>query len=141
MRSTRGPDGLPSVSSIPREEPAGLERLGRGQVLHGEALDRWTHSTIGIAGAGLLGSRIALEIVRSGASVRIYDPDTAEESNLATQVGLRAGAGKAAALCESCDAVVPGRASGAASDWQARPAGGRRLALAWQARFRLPQDG
>ena len=91
------------------------QRLRATAIFRDDAFARWQAACVGIIGCGTVGSRIALETVRSGARVRLWDPDHVEEHNLGTQP-LRRNLGKVASLMQSCDEINPGAATGAAVD-------------------------
>jgi hypothetical protein len=78
-------------------------------VLAGPAFEQWQTAQIGIVGGGILGSRLAPEFVRSGASVIVFDPSLGEPANLGTQVGIVPGRLKAQTVCEACNSIAPGR--------------------------------
>lgn len=89
--------------------PDRYDRLRRTATLAGDALPRWRRASLAIFGAGNLGSRLAPEAVRSGASVVIVDPDMGRTENLGTQA-VRVGLLKAAAVQAACDEIQPARA-------------------------------
>ena len=91
------------------------QRLRATAIFRDDTFSRWQAACVGIIGCGTVGSRIALETVRSGARVRLWDPDRVEEHNLGTQP-LRRNLGKVASLMQSCDDINPGAAAGAAVD-------------------------
>jgi hypothetical protein len=94
------------------------ERLRGTATFRGAGHDAWRRSRLGIIGAGNLGSRLAIEAVRSGASVWVCDPDEVAAANLATQ-DLASGGTKVDAVLRACDAIEAGRAAGAAADVRA----------------------
>jgi molybdopterin/thiamine biosynthesis adenylyltransferase len=91
------------------------ERLRATGMFRDGAFARWQAACLGIIGCGTLGSRLALEAVRSGARVRLWDPDRVEEHNLGTQV-LRPGHSKVESTICLCNEIRAGSASGAAVD-------------------------
>lgn len=93
-----------SVSHAP--SPTRLDRLAATATLAGEALPRWCASEVALVGAGLLGSRLAREIVRSGARVLVCDLDVGRVENLGTQL-VEVGEPKAAAVARACNALRP----------------------------------
>jgi hypothetical protein len=99
------------------------DRLRATATFRGAGHDAWRRSRLGIIGAGNLGSRLAIEAVRSGASVWICDPDEVAAANLATQDlasgGGASGGTKVDAVLRACDAIEAGRAAGAAADVRA----------------------
>lgn len=75
----------------------------------GDAHERWLRARLGVVGCGNLGSRIALEAVRSGASVCAIDHDIGSEENLGTQI-VEAGVAKAESIARACEVLAPGSA-------------------------------
>jgi hypothetical protein len=63
----------------------------------------------------MLGTRFAKEAVLSGASVTVFDPESAEVENLGTQE-LAAGRPKVGSLVDDCERIAPGRAQGIVCD-------------------------
>lgn len=94
----------------------GLDRLAQSATLGSGGLALWRQSRMGVIGAGLLGSRLAPELVRSGAAVTIFDPQSVAEENLGTQAFNRTGEAKAILLRETCCAIRHGRADAQAVD-------------------------
>lgn len=92
-----------------------LERLEQTRTFRDGGLDRWKAARIAMFGAGNLGGFIATECVRSGASIRIWDPDVGHERNLATQLA-RPGVLKVETICAHCEALRPGSAEGIPQD-------------------------
>lgn len=103
------------LSSPQSLEKHRYERLGRTATLSGGAISRWQGSRIAVCGVGNLGSKLSPEIVRSGASVALIDPDIGCLENLGTQA-VRDGLLKVEALREVCDWILPGRARAWAVD-------------------------
>jgi hypothetical protein len=100
------------ISTSPPAESPGSSRFSRLRLtatLLGDAHERWMRSRLGIVGCGNLGSRIALEAVRSGASICAIDPDVGSEENLGTQI-VEAGSSKAESIARACEALAPGKA-------------------------------
>ncbi len=95
--------------------PDRYHRLRATSMFRNDTFARWQAACLGIIGCGTLGSRIALEAVRSGTKVRLWDPDRVEEHNLGTQV-LRPNHSKVDSLIRACDEITPGAASGASVD-------------------------
>jgi molybdopterin/thiamine biosynthesis adenylyltransferase len=91
------------------------QRLRATQMFRDGAFARWHAACVGIIGCGTLGSRLAPEAVRSGARVRLWDPDRVEEQNLGTQV-LRRGLSKVESTIRQCNEIREESASGAAVD-------------------------
>ncbi len=81
----------------------------------GNRLAAWCESTVGIIGCGLLGSRLAVEVVRSGANVWLCDFDAIDEHDAALYAE-RPNVSKVAALVAACEQIRPGSASGKAAD-------------------------
>lgn len=103
------------MSSPTAPIPTRLERLRQTATFHGESFHRWLGCRVGVVGCGNVGSRLALEIVRTGAEVCVIDMDHVEPSNLGTQV-LRPGMSKVASVVRDCDAIWAGRARGLPCD-------------------------
>ena len=89
--------------------PERYDRLRRTRLLSGTAMERWQASRVAVIGAGNIGSRFAPEIVRSGASVVVIDPEIGCVENLGTQAVI-SGLPKAQAVQQACDEILPGRA-------------------------------
>ena len=94
---------------------AAFDRIRQTSTFRGRGFDRWSRAIIGIVGAGLLGARIALEIVRSGARVWICDFDSGRRENLGTQC-VAEGLPKVDSVLAACNAIWPGRAEGEQAD-------------------------
>jgi hypothetical protein len=71
---------------------------------------------------------LAPEIVRSGASVAIYDPEAVSPENLGTQAFSSVGLNKAEAVCQACEQIRPGAAQ--SRPYDVRHAGVGELAAA-----------
>jgi hypothetical protein len=91
------------------------ERICRTTAFRNGGFHRWSAATIGIVGLGLLGGRLALEIVRSGAAVWGCDPDAGSPVNLGNQL-TQTGVAKVRSIIQDCNAIRPGRASGVVAD-------------------------
>jgi len=94
---------------------ARYSRLARTRTFRDGGVARWQRATIGVAGAGQLGSRLAQEIVLSGAQVRVYDFEIGREENLGTQL-VEPAVPKVNSVVGACDAIRPGRAHGVQTD-------------------------
>ena len=91
-------------------------RLAQTNTFRDQGFDRWEQTTKGIIGCGMVGSRVAVESVRSGASVRLYDFERVDRhNNLATPGGFT-GTCKVDAVRAACEQIRPGAASGTNSD-------------------------
>ena len=90
-------------------------RLAETRTFLGGGLERWRNAKIGIIGLGMLGSRFAIEAVRSGASIWACDPGFVDVENTGT-APLRPGLSKLDSVIQSCDELEPGRASGVVAD-------------------------
>lgn len=90
-------------------------RLRENAVFRDGGFTRWERARLAIIGGGVLGSRLAPEIVRSGASVMVCDFESVEPHNLATQ-WLRPGMSKVEAIVRACDEIRPGAATGLCAD-------------------------
>ncbi len=86
------------------------DRLRRTRTLAGDGFERWRHALIGIVGAGLLGGRTASEIVMSGASVRLYDPQVGAIENAGTQSWIQPGVPKVETVAAHCNSIRPAAA-------------------------------
>lgn len=98
----------PSSPSSPIEPR--YARLAETAALAGGALSAWRKIRMALIGAGTITSRLAPELVRSGASVSIYDPGAVAAENLGTQALNAVGTNKAHAVRDACEAVRPGAA-------------------------------
>lgn len=92
-----------------------FQRVRATEMFRDGGFERWQSALLGIVGCGTLGSRLALEAVRSGTRVRVWDPDRVEEQNLGTQV-LRPGFSKVESTTRQCNEIRTGSAAGAAVD-------------------------
>lgn len=92
-----------------------FDRLQRTTPFRNEKFARWTNSLAGVVGCGHLGSRVAPEIVRSGASGVLIDPQIGETVNRGTQA-IRVGIPKAESVAADCNEIRPGRARGIVAD-------------------------
>lgn len=90
-------------------------RLRENAVFRDGGFARWECARLAIIGGGVLGSRLAPEIVRSGANVWVCDFEPVEPHNLATQA-LRPGMSKVDAILRACDEIRPGAALGVCAD-------------------------
>ena len=81
-------------------------RLRETATLSGDRHQRWRDALVAVIGVGNLGSRFALEAVRSGAGVFICDPDTGRTENLGTQQ-VQIGELKAASVADACNSIFP----------------------------------
>jgi hypothetical protein len=114
-------------SRDPAIEPR-FARLADTATLSGSAFANWRKTRLVQVGAGHVGSRLAPEIVRSGASVSIYDPEPVSLENLGTQAFSCAGPNKADAVCQACEQIRPGAAE--SRPYDVRHAGGGERAAA-----------
>ena len=114
---------MPSLLSPETEALAGggllacdrYSRLRETATFRGDALERWQGSRLLLVGAGALGSRLAPELVLSGAATFVCDPDQGGLENLGTQ-RIGAGTEKVVSVVQTCDAIARGRAEGLACD-------------------------
>lgn len=91
-------------------------RLREAPVFRNDRFAQWARARLLVIGGGALGSRFALEAVRSGVShVCICDPEPGELHNLATQA-VRPGLPKVRGIVSECDAIRPGAAGGIQAD-------------------------
>ena len=90
-------------------------RLRATPTFRDQGLAKWQSARLGIIGCGVIGSRLAPEVVRSGAQVWLCDFEQAEPHNLGTQA-VRAGRPKVEAVIEACEAIRPGAARGVCAD-------------------------
>jgi hypothetical protein len=95
--------------------PDRFDRLLRTATFRDGRHALWRCARISQIGAGTLGRLLGPEIVRSGASLRIYDPERLARENLGTQFGT-VGARKVDAIVNACEAIEPDRADGFALD-------------------------
>ena len=91
------------------------ERLRGTATLGGDAFLQWEGKTMAIVGLGALGSRLPVEIVRSGGSVWCCDLQIGAPENLGTQL-VEAGRPKVDAVLAACDAIRAHRARGVSAD-------------------------
>ncbi|NUQ63741.1 MAG: ThiF family adenylyltransferase [Pirellulales bacterium] len=96
-------------------EDVAFDRVRRVHTFRRDRFARWCGAEIGVVGAGLLGSRVAIEIVRSGGRVWLCDFDYGSRENLGNQC-VAAGPAKVDSVVAACDAIWPGRAEGAVAD-------------------------
>jgi hypothetical protein len=97
-------------SAFPMPIGPSLSRLPETSVFHArDAWPRWSQSSLLIAGAGALGTPLALETVRAGAHVTIVDRDTITDPLRIGASSGRCGLSKAVALAGACEAIRPGR--------------------------------
>jgi len=90
-------------------------RLRETATLAGERLARWTSAWIAVIGCGVIGSRLAVEAARSGASILAVDPDVAGAENLGT-LPLPEGVAKAHAVAAACNGQRRGSARAEVGD-------------------------
>lgn len=92
------------------------QRLPQTATFRNDGFVRWELARLAIIGCGMLGSRLAVEAVRSGTNVRLYDFDQVEpHNNLATRA-TAGGTSKIDALLSACEEIRPGSASGFCAD-------------------------
>ncbi len=90
-------------------------RLEQTATFRGGGMGAWQRATCGIIGCGVIGSRLAVELVRSGAGVWLCDFDKASEHNTGTQA-VEPGRLKVHSVIEACNAVRCGAARGRSCD-------------------------
>ena len=74
MNSSNGPvseTGGERWTSTPADRN---DRLRRTSTFRDGALDLWQRRSVAVIGAGVIGGRVGPEIVRSGATVAVFDP-------------------------------------------------------------------
>lgn len=96
-------------------------RVRRGSAFASTSFGAWRKVRVTVIGGGALGSRLAAEIVRSGARVLVIDPDVIEVANIGTQGHDAASVGrtKVDAIVAACDAIECDRAAGLVCDVRA----------------------
>lgn len=104
----------PDPRSDPRSDPR-YDRLRRTASLGDGAHELWCTRTVLVVGAGALGSVLAPEITRSGASLVLCDPELGALENLGTQ-RVEVGRPKAEAVADLCNAQRPGSARALVAD-------------------------
>jgi len=92
-----------------------FSRLEQTRVFRGDGMRKWRSARCGIIGCGLLGGRLATEVVRSGADVWVCDFERGESHNLGTQTA-RPGILKAHSVVADCNRIRSGSAQGVATD-------------------------
>jgi len=104
-------DTLLAATALPA---TALDRLWHTYTFRGDTLPLWLRARIGVIGAGVIGGRLACEIVRSGASVEIFDHGIAKTENLGTQLVTvtEVGVPKVEPIVRQCDTIATGRATG-----------------------------
>lgn len=90
-------------------------RLRQTATFRNGGLARWAAARIAVIGAGALGGPLATGVVRSGASVGVFDFDTGATANLGTQL-VEPGVPKVDTLVAACNAIDSGRARGYCCD-------------------------
>lgn len=95
-------------------DPA-FSRLGQTATFRAGGLSAWRRARVAVVGIGVLGSRLAVEAVRSGARALLIDPDLGEAHNLGTQAVVT-DEPKAETVAAACNAVRPGAAEARACD-------------------------
>lgn len=95
---------------------AAYQRLLETGTFRNDGFVRWELARLAIIGCGMLGSRLAVEAVRSGTSVRLYDFDQIEPHNNLATPATAGGDSKIDALVSACDAIRPAAASGLCAD-------------------------
>lgn len=103
---------LTAVSDFGRDRYA---RLRQTATFRNGGFARWSTTKIGLFGAGAEGGLIAPGIVKSGASVGVFDFDLGAPENQGTQL-VEPGVPKVETVVAACDAIEPGRASGYCCD-------------------------
>jgi len=94
-----------------------LSRLAETNVFPDrDAFQRWSNSSLLIGGAGMLGTPLACEAVRSGTHVRLADMDLVTDTVKIGAAYGRIGRSKVLALSDACDAIRPGRAEALHAD-------------------------
>ena len=93
------------------ENPASVafDRLRRTATFREGGHARWRRAHLIVIGCGTLGSRLAPEIVRSGASVTLVDTKVGQLHNTGTQAVI-ADEPKASAVAAECEKIRPGSA-------------------------------
>ncbi|MBN1852635.1 MAG: hypothetical protein JW829_07915 [Pirellulales bacterium] len=105
----------PNRQDMPVQEEDPFDRLRRTSLFRGDRFCQWQQTTLGIVGAGVVGYRVGLETILSGARMRVWDFDIGQHVNEGTQF-TRKGIRKVDSLVAACDAICPGRAVGMAYD-------------------------
>lgn len=90
-------------------------RLRQTATFRNGGFARWAAARIAVIGAGALGGPLASGVVRSGASVGVFDFDTGTSENKGTQL-VELGVSKVDTLVAACNAIDPGRARGFCCD-------------------------
>jgi hypothetical protein len=90
-------------------------RLRQAATFRNGGFARWSASKVGLFGGGALGAPIATGIVKSGASVGVFDFDLGTTENQGTQL-VEPGVPKVETVVAACDAIEPGRAHGYCCD-------------------------
>ena len=97
-------------------QPARYDRLSATATFRDRGMVLWPAAVIGIIGSGLLGYRVAIEAVCSGARrVIIWDYDIGQESNLGNQF-CQPGVPKVFSTVQACDRIRPSVAAGSCCD-------------------------
>jgi sulfur carrier protein ThiS adenylyltransferase len=86
-----------------------FDRLRQTAALRENAFMQWRAGRVGVAGCGVLGSRLVPELVRSGIGhCTTFDYDLVSEENLGTQCFTLSGLYKTDALREQCNLICDG---------------------------------
>lgn len=110
-----GAPGADPVPDFQQPDNVAFDRLRRTATFREGGHDRWCRAHLLVIGCGTLGSRLSTEIVRSGASVTLVDPDVGQPHNTGTQAVV-AGQPKAPAVAAACGQIRPGSARSLVSD-------------------------
>jgi hypothetical protein len=103
--------GAPNATESRRQDAGDpYDRLRRTSTFCNEGFKRWSDCTLAIAGTGAVGGRIAVEAVRSGAAVRLWDFDVGAMENTGTQLAEDAVA-KVDTVVQMCHRIRPGKAT------------------------------
>jgi hypothetical protein len=91
------------------DEARRFDRLRKTCAMQGGAFERWQAGSVGVVGCGVLGSRLLLELIRSGIGRCLaFDADTVSAENLGTQCYTKTGIYKTDAIRDQCDSIRPG---------------------------------
>ena len=87
-------------------------RLVHTATFRNDGFARWQRTLLIIIGCGMLGSRLAVEAVRSGVKVRLYDFEPIDPHNNLATSATSPGTSKVGAVVSACEQIRPGSASG-----------------------------